>query len=156
MKQLFIIAMLLLAGGSLMAQQSIVNVTSTSGERTEITLGAEGVMVINGDNLDIRNSDGGTVQFNMDAIRHITFSEGEMSISEAPALLLSVYPNPTSGLMRISGIGSVAKEVNIFNLEGRKVMSGRYADGATVDLSKLSSGIYLMQCGKSVTKISKM
>lgn len=156
MKQVSLIMTFLLLGGILMAQQSIVNVTSTNGQRAEITLGAEGVMIIDGDNLDIRNSDGGMIQFNMDDIRNISFSEGEMSINDVPALQLSVYPNPTSGQMRVSGIGSVAQEVNIFNLEGRKVMSGRYADGATIDLSRLSSGIYLMQCGKSVTKISKM
>ena len=59
--------------------------------------------------------------------------------------VISVYPNPTRGMLTISGKG--LKRVNLYDLLGQQVAATPSYNGinAMVDTSSLVSGIYLVR-----------
>lgn len=67
---------------------------------------------------------------------------------------ISVYPNPTSGLLHVDGEGIVS--VEILDVNGRTVMN---TNGGTIDLSTLDNGVYMVRTttdnGVSLKKIVK-
>ncbi len=58
------------------------------------------------------------------------------------ALDFNLYPNPTTGILHISGMDKA--NINVFSMTGRMV--SQYADfsGNTIDLSGLPNGIYFV------------
>ena len=63
------------------------------------------------------------------------------SLSDAEANQLSIYPNPTSGLFEISGVG----ELSIHNALGELILSKNISGISTIDLSNQANGIYTLQ-----------
>lgn len=55
-----------------------------------------------------------------------------------------VYPNPSTGLLTINGKN--LNEIKIFDMAGKQVMSGKASslDNLNIDVSSLSTGIYLL------------
>ncbi|NUY81642.1 T9SS type A sorting domain-containing protein [Flavobacterium sp. MAH-1] len=57
---------------------------------------------------------------------------------------VSVYPNPTNGIVNITGAD--VKQVTVFDISGKKVYQNEFMPGdANVDLSVLEIGTYLLQ-----------
>lgn len=54
---------------------------------------------------------------------------------------LKVYPNPTSGVIHISSESDI-EAYTLCNLQGKIIQEGRTT--TTIDLSELSSGIYIL------------
>ncbi len=55
---------------------------------------------------------------------------------------LSIYPNPTSGLLNITTTAATAT-IEVYNLMGQNVMSKTLTNGTnTIDISNLSNGVY--------------
>jgi hypothetical protein len=69
------------------------------------------------------------------------FEDGIEAVDEnnGTAFLLSVYPNPTNGVVRIEGV--VADEVQVYNALGQMVKTVRGTN--EVDLGGLVDGVYL-------------
>jgi hypothetical protein len=77
-----------------------------------------------------------------------------------------VYPNPTKGMLYLGGDVAKLKEVNVYSISGQQVMfvseeellSGSIINGqSTIDLSKLTSGIYFIHLSNdSHTTIKKI
>jgi hypothetical protein len=58
---------------------------------------------------------------------------------------LSMYPNPTTGLLNITTTAAKAT-VEIFNIMGQNVATKEITNGAnTIDISNLSNGVYSVQ-----------
>lgn len=55
----------------------------------------------------------------------------------------NVFPNPTSGQLRISGYGSDQKSFEVYNLTGVQVKTAT-ARNSSIDLSNLPSGVYIV------------
>lgn len=64
---------------------------------------------------------------------------------------VSVYPNPTSSNIHIDGLIE-GQDVRLFDTEGKMILSTMESD---INLSGLSSGVYLLQIGKQLIKITK-
>lgn len=63
-----------------------------------------------------------------------------------------LYPNPASGSVTISA--AAAAEVTIHDLQGREVLRTSVGSGATtVDISRLSQGVYFVRLGAGVKKL---
>lgn len=63
-----------------------------------------------------------------------------------------LYPNPTSGSVTISA--AAAAELTIHDLQGREVLRTSVDSGATtVDISRLSQGVYFVRLGAGVKKL---
>lgn len=56
--------------------------------------------------------------------------------------LFSIYPNPAKDVLNINSSEEV-KSISVFNISGREVK--RYKDSKQIDVSNLSSGIYIIQ-----------
>jgi hypothetical protein len=71
------------------------------------------------------------------------FEDGIEAVGEnnGTAFLLSVYPNPTNGVVRIEGV--VADEVQVYNSLGQLVKSVLGAN--EIDLSGLVVGVYMLR-----------
>jgi hypothetical protein len=71
------------------------------------------------------------------------FEDGIEAVGEnnGTAFLLSVYPNPAGGVVRIEGV--VADEVQVYNSLGQLVKSVLGAN--EIDLSGLVDGVYLLR-----------
>ena len=65
-------------------------------------------------------------------------SGSQMLINERCQENIQFYPNPTTGILNISGF--INSEYKIFDLQGRAVMSGRLEQ--RLDVSSLAKGIY--------------
>src|SRR5690554_4687470 len=69
--------------------------------------------------------------------------------------LISVYPNPTNGVLYISSKGNTILEgVKIYNLQGRELF-GSTTNQETINIENLSAGIYLMNIRTNQGVISK-
>jgi hypothetical protein len=66
-------------------------------------------------------------------------------------IFVSVYPNPTSSNIHIDGLIE-GQEAHLFDTEGKMILSTKESD---INLSGLSSGVYLLQIGKQLIKITK-
>jgi hypothetical protein len=56
---------------------------------------------------------------------------------------ISIYPNPTNGLLHIAGQGTM--HITVSNLLGQKVMETTAESQATIDLSRHESGMYVVR-----------
>jgi hypothetical protein len=60
------------------------------------------------------------------------------------AASFSVYPNPTTGILMISGMDATGCQADIFDISGQKVATVRLQDNS-IDLSGSPSGIYFVR-----------
>ncbi len=67
---------------------------------------------------------------------------------------LRFYPNPTTGIVHLSGLNPSESLLNVYNLSGVKVISVRLNSlHSEIDLGSLPSGIYLLQAGSVTERI---
>ena len=70
--------------------------------------------------------------------------------------MVQVYPNPTTGLLNVSGNGTMC--ITVSNMLGQRLMETTADDRATIDLSQYGHGIYLLSIetanGVTVQKVS--
>ena len=62
----------------------------------------------------------------------------------AGGMQFAVYPNPTTGILMVSGLDATGCLADMFDISGRKLASLHLTDN-TIDLSGLSSGIYFVR-----------
>ena len=69
---------------------------------------------------------------------------------------VQVYPNPTNGLLNVSGNGTMC--ITVSNMLGQRLMETTADDNATIDLSQYGQGIYMLSIetasGVTVQKVS--
>lgn len=82
------------------------------------------------------NEESGTV-----AIYEIT--DNLVSIVEVKKNNLTIYPNPTNGIITIENKNSA--NFNLFNSVGKMVVNGTMNEKASVDLSKFDDGLYILK-----------
>ncbi len=60
--------------------------------------------------------------------------------------VISVYPNPSNGIVQISSQGSIIKNLEVFNMLGETIyISQPNSQNTSIDLSKDQSGIYVIK-----------
>ena len=75
-------------------------------------------------------------------------------VEEVDAIAFSLYPNPANDKIHIEGLQGGA-EIYIFNIMGEEVMKKVVYDDNEIDVSNLSSGIYVVKCGNASMKFVK-
>jgi len=60
---------------------------------------------------------------------------------------ISVYPNPTNGILNINSENSLIKEASVFDLLGRKVYNSKFSalNNVSLDLKSLQTGAYVLK-----------
>ena len=67
-----------------------------------------------------------------------------------------VYPNPTNGNLYIAAPTNGALECEIYNLSGQKLMAtSEYGTHASMNLSELQKGVYILRVNGQIHKIVK-
>lgn len=66
---------------------------------------------------------------------------------------IRIYPNPTTGNLRINYAESDQFLVEIFDLTGKTVFSQNVKDGSNIQLDNFSSGIYMVKVGDHRVKL---
>jgi len=81
-------------------------------------------------------------------------------ISEVIAEKMTIYPNPTTGQLRVSGdiLDGKDREIIIFDVIGQVVFMSqlsKLSPETTIDISCLANGLYFLKVGGKVVKIVK-
>ena len=80
----------------------------------------------------------------------------DVNTAENQTSTVQVYPNPTNGLLNVSGNGTM--HITVSNLLGQKMMETVIDGNTTLDLSHFESGMYLIRIetenGVTVLKIN--
>ena len=85
------------------------------------------------------------------------FHNATASLKNNAIVGFAAYPNPVSnGILTISSAGNSLKNITIFNLLGKQVLSSSFSGvRSNVDVSSISAGIYILkvtEAGKTATK----
>ena len=93
-------------------------------------------------------------------------NNGELTLSDVRSITLlldnerdlSIYPNPTLGVLNITGSRSQLGKLELFNSVGKKLEVNILASGdhsVTIDVSNLTQGLYLLKSSERSYKILK-
>jgi Secretion system C-terminal sorting domain len=137
--------------------QTGVNVTYYDGTVQAFNVTTTGKLYFEADNLNVK-IDGFTAPTTIpvDIIRKITFSSAlaTTTFGENNHHLV-LYPNPSSDVIQINSDITEDLNTKIYSLTGRLILQGVYKSGQDIDLSHLSSGLYLVQVNGLTIKFSK-
>ncbi|SEL68916.1 Por secretion system C-terminal sorting domain-containing protein [Aquimarina amphilecti] len=99
--------------------------------------------------------------FTYGEVEDYTINIGGVTASRASVVSLSfkeairIYPNPVSqGVLFVKGVSDDEAKITIYNYAGQKVINTKINNG-NVDVSGLSSGLYLLQVGNDNDKKMK-
>lgn len=159
-KQLFALCALLLATtlACFADNETSLIVNKLNGEEYSKALSTVGRMYFTDGNIVLQTTDGDQIPIcAISEAQSIVFAKGNTDDSN-PTIIpevirdkvsISVYPNPSAGIVSVSGLSDGA-EVRVFDLQGRHVLT---SSAPSVDLSSLKAGIYLLQAGPEVVQI---
>ena len=94
-------------------------------------------------NSEIQNTAYIYFDFNPAIITNTTLNiNGYVGLSSLTAGLVELYPNPSNGQLLIKGME--AGEIEIYSITGKCVFKENYSGGKILDLSNLTSGMYVV------------
>jgi Secretion system C-terminal sorting domain len=89
-------------------------------------------------------------------IRKITFVENTLAVtSVADDKKVSLSPNPSTDFFKITSEYTEGLTVKIYSLTGQLVHQGVYVNDQNIDVSNLSTGLYVVQVNHSTLKFIK-
>ena len=162
MKDLFLKALVLftfLAGNNLLANAQDTSVTlvvtKTNGEEQAFQLTENSQLYFeNGERLVIDDGGNNTVTFQLAEIRKLACTD-YTGIGETAPSALQLTPNPSRDRLVIQHLQNDG-EARIYTLDGRLVKSFTATEGMTIDISDLSSGMYLFHIDGQTLKMMKL
>ena len=108
-------------------------------------------------NINYATATGGSTQDVIGAVDTTPISFSVLGVSDNILEDVSLYPNPTNGLVSIKGIEDL-QTVKVFNISGQEVMSQETSE-LQLDMTALQSGVYFLelttQKGSATKKIIK-
>lgn len=144
--------------GTVAFAQTGVNVTYYDGTVQVFNVAETGKLYFGADNLYVQPDAATTpTTIPVTIIRKITFSDAALS---TPSFGLNksqlvLYPNPGSDVVRIKSESAEELKTKIYSLTGQLVLQGIYQPDQDIDVSKLASGLYLVQVNDLTIKFSK-
>jgi hypothetical protein len=90
-----------------------------------------------------------------DSIRlSITIATGINDIKNSN---IKIYPNPTNNIINIEGLNKNENNtIQIFDVQGKLVITKSITEKGTIDLSELNKGVYVIKIGEVAQRIVKM
>jgi Secretion system C-terminal sorting domain len=149
--------LLLLKSSLSFSQTTGIRVFYYSGTTQVFDIATTGKLYFASDNLYVK-VDGTTTPTTIpvNIIRKITFVENTTavtSVADAQKILLS--PNPSTDFFKITSDYTEGLKVKIYSLTGQLVHQGAYMNDQNIDVSNLSTGLYLVQVNNSTLKFIK-
>ncbi len=135
--------------------QSLV-ITKKDGTYTSGLLSGSKV-AFSGSNLIFTTSIGGSSPFAITELAKLTFNTKSTSINNETGGVptLTVYPNPATSFIRVGGLSSDEALVQIFRIDGVLVFSGTVEASASIGISSLTSGVYIVKANGQTSKFIK-
>ena len=100
---------------------------------------------------------GGVTSFSNSA-KFWSFHPSGLNLNKAALHNYTVFPNPSTGLLYVSGISNVNNQIKIFTLSGCLIQEINYevikSDYLEIDCSKLRKGIYIIQVNNDINLVS--
>jgi surface protein len=80
-----------------------------------------------------------------------------VGIEEFETSKLKFYPNPTNNIINIEGLNKNENNtIQIFDVQGKLVISKNITEKGIIDLSELNKGVYVIKIGEVEQRIVKM
>lgn len=95
--------------------------------------------------LDITNVEGSVATFSNVTLSNTNFEKVE----------LSIYPNPTSNLLHIETSQTDISRVEIFDVQGKRVMQVSATNLSEIDVSQLINGMYFLKVSTSDGELTR-
>ena len=95
--------------------------------------------------LDITNANGDVATFFTTTLSNTNFEKVE----------LNIYPNPTSNLLHIEASQTDISRVEIFDVQGKRVMQVSPANLSEIDVSQLTNGMYFLKLSTSNGELTR-
>lgn len=131
---------------------------------SEVNYG-NGVALGLAENIYVSGYFSGTVDFEdttLEAIGYLNIflvkiaMDGNLIVEQNQPGQYRVYPNPVKDIIHIEIESGTEADVEVFNLLGQKVMNcGTITNNELLDLSNLTTGVYLLKINNSIIKIKK-
>ena len=78
-------------------------------------------------------------------------------INDIKNLNIKIYPNPTNNIINIEGLNKNENNtIQIFDVQGKLVITKNITEKGTIDLSELNKGVYVIKIGEVAQRIVKM
>lgn len=138
--------------------QTGVIVTYYDGTTQGFNVESTGKLYFNSDNLNVKinNTIATPTTIPVTIIRKITFSTTLLTNTFGENKNNFVlYPNPSSDVFKIKSDLIENLKVEIYSLQGQLVFQGNYQSDQDIDVTNLSSGLYLVQVNGLTIKFSK-
>ena len=156
----FATSLLLLFAAKFASGQTAVKVTFFNQTEQNYLIDSSGKIWFDSNNLIINTTNvAAQTTIPIADIRKITF-DGDSTTTginkvTANNEAISILPNPASNYFKIESSGGKNLDVRIYNTSGAQVASGTYASGNQVDISYLTTGIYVVVINKQSFKLIK-
>lgn len=148
---------LLLLNASISFAQTGVTVLYYNGISQQYNVATSGKLYFANDDLYLKvDAATAPTTIPVSIIRRITFSStlDNTTFGENPDRLV-LYPNPANETFRINAATFDDLNVKIYSLSGQLVKEGKYTVNQDIDITGLSSGLYLVQVNDTILKFSK-
>ena len=84
-------------------------------------------------------------------------SNSNTGINDIKNSNIKIYPNPTNNNINIEGLNKNENNtIQIFDVQGKLVITKTIAEKGTIDLSELNKGVYVIKIGELAQRIVKM
>lgn len=142
---------------SLSFSQTGIRVFYYSGTPQVFNVATTGKLYFANDNLYIK-IDGTTTPTTIpvNIIRKITFVENTLAVTAlADEKKVVLSPNPSTDFFKITSEYKEGLNVKVYSLTGQLVHQGVYQNDQNIDVSNLSTGLYMVQVNHSTLKFIK-
>ncbi len=146
MKKLLIFFSFFLFGTGSSVAQTKIKVNYLSGTAQDYYILGTGKMYFSDSELIVDEGNSNLVVIPIADIRSVVFNEqtlGVVNLDKHDGAVL--YPNPVNNYVSIHTKNKGFMHVEIFNLQGQLVHTGNYYSDSKIDVSRLSSGVYVIK-----------
>ena len=85
------------------------------------------------------------------------FVDNNLSVGNINNSNIKIYPNPTDNIINIEGLNKNENNtIQIFDVQGKLVITKTITENGTIDLSELNKGVYVIKIGEVAQRIVKM
>lgn len=149
-----ILSLLFFSGIILCSAQVTVEVQLISSGTQSFSVSEAGKIYFDNGYLMVDDGNDAPFSFPLSDIRKVLFS-GTTSVETIESDHIRIYPNPATTFLRISSDRNSDSRYQIFSIDGRLLMSGVCKQEETINISRLSKGLYLIKVDGKTFKISK-
>lgn len=90
-------------------------------------------------------------EYNADDLSYIENLLETLNTPEYNDFQLNIFPNPTKAILNFEGLNASSFEISIFDILGKRVLDKSIHNGETLDVSKLSNGVYTIKINNKIS-----